>query len=73
MPGTKVVLLNLDTKEQVTYTIFGPWDGNPDKNIISYTAPLVQDILGSKAGTTVVVKLGKNEIPYKIKSIEKAI
>lgn len=34
--GTKVVCLNLDTDEEVVYTILGPADAVPEKNIISH-------------------------------------
>lgn len=49
--GNVVELQN--SKEKTTYTILGAWDGNPDKNILSYKTPLAQALLGKKEGESV--------------------
>lgn len=33
-----------------TYTILGPWDANPDKNILSFQSKLAQAMIGCKPG-----------------------
>lgn len=48
--GTKVTLLNLDTNENIVYTILGPFESDMEKNIISYQAPLAENLLGSEVG-----------------------
>lgn len=36
--------------EKTTYTILGPWDADPDKNILSSQSKLAQSMLGLKIG-----------------------
>lgn len=52
-----------------TYTILGAWDGDVDKNIISYKTALGSALLGKKPGETVKVKTGTTEEEYTIVSI----
>jgi transcription elongation GreA/GreB family factor len=40
-------------KETLVYTILGAWDGNPDKNILSYKTPMAQALMGKKVGEKV--------------------
>jgi transcription elongation factor GreA len=55
--------------KKTTYTILGAWDGDVDKNIISYKTALGSALLGKKAGETVKVKTGTSEEDYTINSI----
>lgn len=49
--GTTVDCTN--TKgEKVAYTLLGPWDANPDKNILSFQSKLAQTIKGKVVGDT---------------------
>lgn len=48
--GSTVQLLNLTSGEEISYSILGPWDGNPEGGILSYRSPLARAILGHKAG-----------------------
>lgn len=38
--------------KKVVYTILGPWDANPDKNILSFQSQFAQAMLGCKKGET---------------------
>lgn len=49
--GTIVKVKN-PKNETVTYTILGPWDADPDKNILSIQSKLGQDMCGLKEGDT---------------------
>ncbi len=40
---------------KASYTILGAWDGNPEKNILSYKTPLAQGLLGKRTGESVSV------------------
>jgi transcription elongation factor GreA len=51
------------------YTILGAWDGDADKNIISYKTALGAALLGKKVGDTVTVKSGSGDEDYTIVSI----
>jgi transcription elongation factor GreA len=51
------------------YTILGAWDGDADKNIVSYKTALGAALLGKKVGDTVKVKAGSGDEDYTIVSI----
>ncbi len=57
------------TGETVRYTILGAWDGEPEKNIISYKTPLGLAFLGKKSGDSVKVKIGGTEETYTITAL----
>jgi transcription elongation GreA/GreB family factor len=46
-------------------TVLGPWDSDPNRGILSYTAPAVAEILGKKVGDTIALN-GKD---YRIERI----
>ena len=52
-----------------TYTILGAWDGDAEKNIISYKTALGAALVGKKVGDTVKVKTGSSDEDYSIVSI----
>jgi transcription elongation GreA/GreB family factor len=51
--GTVVKVQNLNTNQSDKYTILGAWDSDPDKNIISYLAPMAQSLLNRPVGDEV--------------------
>ncbi|HVW22638.1 MAG TPA: transcription elongation factor GreA [Opitutaceae bacterium] len=51
------------------YTILGAWDGDPERQIISYKTPLGAALMGKRAGDTVKVKTGAQEESYTVVSI----
>jgi transcription elongation GreA/GreB family factor len=53
--GTIVKLREEDSGKEETYTILGAWDGDPDRNVISYQAAIGQALLGHSAGETVSI------------------
>lgn len=68
--GTKVKLINNLTKNEEAYTILGPWESDPNENIISYLSPFGKNLIGAKVGDKLEFEI--NEIPYsyKVKSID---
>ena len=66
--GTIVTVRDKASKKSETYTILGAWDGDPDRNIISYQTAIGQALLGRKAGETVTLPNGE----FQIASIEPA-
>lgn len=58
---------------KTTYTLLGVWDGDPDKNILSYKTPMGSALLGRKAGDVVKVKTGNSEDTYEIVSISRYV
>jgi transcription elongation GreA/GreB family factor len=66
--GTIVTVRDKASKKQETYAILGAWDGDPDRNIISYQTAIGQALLGHKAGESVTLPNGE----FQIGSIEPA-
>ncbi len=71
--GTIVDVKNTTSGQSTRYTILGVWDGEPDKNILSYKTPFGEALLGKKAGNIVTVKTGASEEDYEIVKIERYI
>ena len=67
--GSIVSLKNLGGGPNVTYTLLGAWDSDPDNEIIAYKTPLGQALLGQPKGGQVKVKIGSGEESYQILSI----
>lgn len=67
--GTKVTLKDSEGNI-IVYTILGPWDTNPELNIISYASPLGKALIGKKVGD---VARFSGEREFTIQSIEKAV
>ena len=70
--GTEVTLTNKNTQEDEVYTILGPWESDPDNNIISYMSPFGNAILDKKVGENVQFTINEHKYNYDIKKIVKA-
>jgi transcription elongation GreA/GreB family factor len=66
--GTAVTVREASSKKEETYTILGAWDGDPDRNIISYQTAIGQALLGHQVGEIVTLPNGQ----FAIISIEAA-
>ena len=68
--GCCIVLKNLDTDEDVIYTLVGPYESDIQKGRISMSSPLGRALLGKGVGDEVAFKApGGNRI-YEIVRIE---
>jgi transcription elongation factor GreA len=67
--GSTVTLVDLDTDEEVTYTIVGASEANPDKGLISYHSPLARQLIGKEPGDEVRVRLPGGEREYEIERV----
>ena len=70
--GTIVRLRPESSGKEETYTILGAWDGDPDRNIISYQAAIAQALLGHKVGETVSVGSEGSTEKFEILAIDPA-
>jgi transcription elongation factor GreA len=52
-----VVLEDLKSGEEVTYTIVGGCESNPEIGLISFNSPFAKQILGKEEGDEVKVRL----------------
>ena len=62
---------NIENKDE-EYTILGPWESDPDNNIISYMSPFGDAILDKKVGDTVKFTINDHNYDYTVKAINKA-
>lgn len=70
--ATLVTLHNNETNADETYTILGPWESDPDNNIISYMSPFGNAIMDKKVGEEVKFEINEHEYSYTVKDIQKA-
>ncbi len=66
--GSTVVILDLETNEEETYTIVGSVEADPFNGKLSNATPLAMALLDSKVGAT--VKVVGIEEPYEVKILE---
>lgn len=69
--GSKVTLLDLDSKEEVVYTIVGSTEADPTSLKISNESPVGSALLQKKKGDVVEVKVPDGVLKFKIQKIEK--
>jgi len=55
--GSTVVLEDLNSGEELTYTIVGGCESNPEIGLISFNSPLAKHILGKEEGDEIKVRL----------------
>ncbi len=70
--GTVVTLTDNDSGKDETYTILGPWESDPDNNVISYMSPFGNAVLNRKAGETATFTINEHKYNYTVKEIKKA-
>jgi len=68
--GTHVILYNLNLKKQEKYSFMGPWESNPNENIISYLSPFGNKLWNHKEGETVEFSINERDYAYRIDKIE---
>ncbi len=68
--GVKVTLLNIDTDEEVSYRLVGPYESDVEKGLISVTSPLGRALIGREEGDEVEVHTPKGTRVYEILKIE---
>jgi transcription elongation factor GreA len=70
--GTVITLTNEISGTSETYTILGPWESDPDNNVISYLSPLGKKLLNHKAGEQLSFLIHERKFQYKVEKIESA-
>jgi transcription elongation factor GreA len=68
--GSTVVMTDMDTDEEMTYTIVGGCESNPDMGLISFHSPLAKQLLGKEEGDEVKVRLPGGEKEYEIDEVK---
>ena len=67
--ATTVVLENVDTAEEVTYRLVGPYEANIEDGSISVSSPLGRAIIGRKPGEEIVVQVPAGKRTYELLEI----
>ncbi|WP_442764488.1 transcription elongation factor GreA [Sulfurospirillum cavolei] len=67
--GSSVMLENTDSGEEVSYTIVGSTESNPDRGLISFHSPLAKQLMGRSEGQEVTIKLPNGSQEYEILEI----
>jgi len=69
--GTKVICLNLDTDEEIVYTILGPADAVPEKNVISHQSPLARGFIGKELDDEITIEVPSGKRNFLILGIKR--
>jgi len=68
--GSTVVMTDINTDEELTYTIVGGCESNPDIGLISFASPLAKQLLGREEGDEVKVRLPGGEKEFEIDEVK---
>jgi len=67
--GRTVLLCNVETDEEVTYQLLGPYESDPEKGKISVNSPLGQALIGRTEGDWIRVKTPRGIQEFEILEI----
>ena len=68
--GSTIVMTDMNTDEELQYTIVGGCESNPDMALISFASPLAKQLLGKEEGDEVKVRLPGGEKEYEIDEVK---
>ena len=71
--GSTVVVKDLETGDEDTYTIVGTTEADPFKNRISNESPVGQALIGCKVGDTVEVETQAGVMEYEVLDISRSL
>lgn len=69
--GTKVTLMDNLTGQVVVYTIMGPWESNPNENIINIAAPFGRELVNHEVGERFTFAINEQAYDFTVQTIEK--
>ena len=67
--GRTVVLLNVDTDEEVSYRLVGAYESDPEQGSISVTSPLGQALIGKEVEDEVKAKTPGGTVEFEVLEI----
>lgn len=68
--GSTVLLCDLDTDEELTYTIVGGVESNPDMGLISFNSPLAKQLLGKEEGDDFKARFPGGEREFEVLEVK---
>ena len=67
--GSKVLLIDQNTDEEIKYTIVGGQESNPTKGLISIQSPMARALIGKEEGDEVELVLPSGKKTYDIEEV----
>jgi transcription elongation factor GreA len=67
--GSTVELVDQEDDSEVTYTLVGSQESNPDKGLISIGSPMASALLGKEEGDEVIIALPLGKKTFDIESV----
>jgi len=67
--GSSVLLTDQETEEELSYTIVGGQESNPNKGLISIQSPVARALLGKEEGEEVTMTLPSGKKSYDIEEV----
>lgn len=68
--GSTVTILNLDSDEEVTYTIVGDDEADIKKNMISVNSPIARGLIGKELDDVVNITTPSGVVEFEITAVE---
>ncbi|MCS5707827.1 transcription elongation factor GreA [Candidatus Berkiella cookevillensis] len=68
--GTTVILVNVNTDEEVTYKIVGDDEADLKHNMISINSPIARAAIAKEVGDVVIVQAPSGEIEYEVVDVK---
>lgn len=68
--GSKVTLFDMRWEEELTITLVGSFEADPENSLISIVSPLGSALVGKAEGDVVSVEAPSGQIQYRIERIE---
>ncbi len=68
--GSTIVLCDLDTDEELTYTIVGGCESNPNMGLISFNSPLAKQLIGKEEDDEVKIILPNAVKEYEVQEVK---
>ncbi|MFA6076336.1 MAG: transcription elongation factor GreA [Negativicutes bacterium] len=68
--GSRVILRDMELKEDYKYELVGTNEADPLRNKISNESPVGVAVLGKKKGNTIIIKAPAGSLKYKIVAID---
>lgn len=68
--GVTVVLLNIETDEEVTYQIVGNDEADIKENRISISSPIARALIGRQEGDSVIVRAPSGDKEYEVVEVK---
>ncbi len=68
--GARVELMDIESKEKVTYQIVGSFESDAEAGKISFESPMARALIGKELGDDVVIKNPKGQRTYEIVAVK---